>query len=305
MQAIQNSSASSEEAQLFVSVIIPVYNDAARLKLCLEALTAQHYSNFEVIVVDNGSTDQEVERVCRGFDVTFVTEHKVGSYAARNRGVALAKGGVLAFTDADCIPEPQWLTQGVKRLREPDCGLVAGRIRVFAQDPKRPTTVELYEVALAFPQQTHVENSHYGATANVFTTKAVFADVGLFNERLKSGGDKEWGQRVAAAGYSVVYAHEACIHHPARRTFAELHKKARRTVGGLRDTDAGWATAAMLLKEYLKPPVKLSLKVLRDDQHGLSLAQKVRVCAVASASRLMNAAETVKLWARRTPSSRA
>ena len=303
---MQHTPTHPEGASPLVSVIVPVYNDAERLKLCLEALAAQDYPCYEVIVADNGSTDREVERVCEAFGVTFVTETKVGSYAARNTGVSLAKGELLAFTDADCIPEPQWLARGVKRfVKTPNCGLVGGRIRVFAQDPERPTTVELYEVALAFPQRTYVENSRYGATANVFTSRAVFEEVGPFNERLRSGGDREWGQRVAAAGYTLVYAHEACVRHPARRTFAELYKKSHRTVGGLRDTDARWSTAAMLLKEYLKPPVKLSLQVLRDEQHGFSLQQKVRVCGVALASRLMNAAETVKLWAGRTPSSRA
>ena len=306
MRRTQEQLQEQAHALPFASVIVPVYNDAARLTLCLEALAVQDYPAFEVIVVDNGSADDGVARVCEAFGVTCVVEPKVGSYAARNRGASLAEGEVLAFTDADCIPEVQWLREGVTRFLEtPRCGLVAGRIRVFAQDPARPTTVELFEVALAFPQKTHVENSRYGATANVFTSRAVFADVGPFNERLKSGGDKQWGQRVAAAGYALVYAHGACIRHPARRTFAELRKKARRTVGGLRDTDAGWTMAAMLLKEYLKPPVKLSLEVLRDDRHGLSLSQKVRVCAVASAARLISAAETVRFWTRRAPSARA
>lgn len=289
-----------------VSVIIPVYNDAVRLEFCLTALETQTYANYEVIVVDNGSTNREIERVCKQFElVTFSTEAKPGSYAARNKGLSLANGEIIAFTDSDCIPEPIWLEKGVERfLDTPHCGLVAGHIRVFPQSHDQPTAVELYEMFFAFPQQTYVENN-FGATANVFTSKSVIAEVGLFNDSLKSGGDSEWGGRFAAKGFVLVYSHEACVWHPARRTFAELHKKARRTIGGLRDMDSRPSRAAVLLKEFLKPPVKLSLRVLRDKQHGFSLQQKLRVCSVATVLRYIGAAETVKHWIRKAPSSRA
>ena len=290
-----------------VSVIIPVYNDAARLRLCLEALEKQSYPEYEIIVADNGSTDREVKRVCEEFErVSFIVEPKTGSYAARNRGLSLAKGEFIAFTDSDCIPERDWIEKGVKHFsRTPNCGLAAGRIRVFPQDRERPTAVELFEMYSAFPQHTYVEKNKYGATANVFTSKVVFEEVGLFNEELKSGGDQEWGQRVAANGFKLVYAHEACVHHPARRTFADLRKKACRTLGGLRDMNRRPTAALVLLKEFLKPPVKLSLQVLRDEQRGFSIQQKLRVCGVAAASRYINAAEVIRLWTSKSPSSRA
>ena len=133
----------------FVSVVIPVFNDAERLRLCLSALAQQTYarSRFEIIVIDNGSDDLvPVKDLVAVYDnATLAVESLPGSYAARNRGLELAKGEAIAFTDADCIPDPDWLERGVARLRQDsNCGQVVGRINLFFADPQRPTAVEVY-----------------------------------------------------------------------------------------------------------------------------------------------------------------
>jgi glycosyltransferase involved in cell wall biosynthesis len=224
-----------ESSQPFVSVIIPVFNDADRLKLCLEALEHQTYGGgYEIIVVDNASTEDIKGAVSPFAHATYASEARPGSYAARNQALTLAKGEVLAFTDADCIPEQTWLERGVEHLLQtPNCGLVAGRIELFFHDPNHPTAVELYDsVKIGFPQQKFVEESNYGATANVFTFRQVMDAVGPFDDTLKSSGDREWGQRVFAAGYQQLYADDVCVSHPARRTWNELHKKVVRITGG-------------------------------------------------------------------------
>ncbi|MEM6423936.1 MAG: glycosyltransferase family A protein, partial [Cyanobacteria bacterium P01_H01_bin.119] len=139
-----------------VSVIIPVYNDAEHLALCLAALAQQTYkrSRTEIIVIDNGSDDPALtQTVVQPYDnVALAIEPTPGSYAARNRGLALAQGEVIAFTDADCIPDRNWLAEGVRLLAEtPNCGLVGGNIKLFFQNPARPTMVELYESVRALP----------------------------------------------------------------------------------------------------------------------------------------------------------
>jgi hypothetical protein len=92
-------------------------------------------------------------------------------------------------------------------------------------------------MAYAFPQERFVREQHFGATANVFTRREVLAKVGWFDAALKSGGDREWGQRVHASGLAVVYAPDVVVLHPARRTFREYEGKIRRVVGGMRDLD--------------------------------------------------------------------
>jgi glycosyltransferase involved in cell wall biosynthesis len=224
----------------FVSVIIPVYNDAAGLKSCLEALENQTYpkSHNEVIVVDNASHNSpEIEDIVRQYhQATYTYQTIPGSYAARNQGISIARGEIIAFTDADCIPYSNWLERGVNNLLNvPNCGLVAGKIDLFFQNPKSPTFVELYESITAFPQEKLLKNQKGGATANVFTFKEVINCVGDFNPTLKSNGDLEWGQRVFAKGYQQVYADDVCVAHRARSSLSQLYQRTIRLAGGIYD----------------------------------------------------------------------
>lgn len=219
-------------AKPFVSVIIPVFNDACRLQNCLLALENQTYpqNHYEIIVIDNGSHESVEKSIDHFAHVSVLMEKRPGSYAARNRGIASVKGEVIAFTDSDCIPRPDWIEKGVANiLHYPQCGLVAGKINLFFKNPRQLTPVELYESLMAFPQKTYIEKLHFGATANMFTLKSVFDKAGLFNDKLQSGGDREWGQRVFSLGYKQVYAKDTCIDHPARSSFRQLYQKLVRT----------------------------------------------------------------------------
>ena len=248
---------------LLVSVIVPVYNDADRLSVCLARLVAQTYKPLEIVVVDNGSEDlAEVKALADRYEVGLVFEAVPGSYAARNRGIEVASGKILAFTDADCVPAVDWVAAGVRALRSrPNCGLVAGGIEVIMCNPEHP--VELYESVVGLAQQMFVTRDRYGATANVFTYAEVFERVGRFNMALKSSGDVEWGQRVFAAGYAQVYAPQAVVRHPARRSFSELARQVSRHAGGFYDLRCRQAASAgagnlaflKLLGFHAMPPV--------------------------------------------------
>ena len=222
----------------FVSVVVPVFQDELALRRCVRALAAQSYpaARYEIVIVDNGG-NARLHRLARRFrGVRVVGEVAESAYAARNRGASAAAGDVLAFTDADCIPDRRWLERGVAALeRSPQCGLVAGRIDVFPQDPRRPRPAELFEVAAAFRQRDYVERWRFGATANLVTRREVFERVGGFDTRLRSLGDREWGARVFRAGYELVYADDAVVRHPARASLRALWRRSARTAGGFYD----------------------------------------------------------------------
>ncbi|MDY6936024.1 MAG: glycosyltransferase [Cyanobacteriota bacterium] len=290
-----------------VSVVIPIYNDVRRLEKCLRALENQTYPSdaYEVIVVDNGSEDvAAVKGLVDRFDRTrFATETTPGSYAARNRGISIATGDVLAFTDADCIPHAAWIERGVNRLvRHPDCGLVAGEIELFFQNRDRLTPVELFEKMTAFTQRDFVECDRYGATANLFTTRQIFDRVGLFQVGLKSSGDLEWGQRVSGCGYPLVYAEEVRVSHPARSTFEELYARTRRIAGGfydlhVRNRSSSWErdrafTKALLA--HLIPPLMFVWKAWGDRQLK-DARDKLQVCAAMFFFRYVSALEILRL----------
>jgi glycosyltransferase involved in cell wall biosynthesis len=262
---------------LFVSVIIPVFNDSERLAICLQSLQNQTYpqSLYEVIVVDNGS-QEDIKAVVTQFPQAFTThESRPGSYAARNKGISLAKGTVIAFTDSDCIPASDWIEQGVKSLQSvANCGLVAGRIELFFKDADKPTPVELYEsIEMSFPQQRSLEKQNYGVTANLFTFKSVIDSVGLFDDTLKSCGDRQWGQRVFAAGFQQIYADDVFIAHPARDSFHELYKRVTRIVGGRYDLlKKNSKSSKEVFKDLLtafKPPFRSFFRIWSNNKlHG-------------------------------------
>jgi glycosyltransferase involved in cell wall biosynthesis len=233
-----------------VSVIIPVYNDPLRLAKCLQALDWQTYpgDRYEILVIDNGSA-QSVEGVVRLHTrVRTCHEPKPGSYAARNKGLSLARGEVIAFTDSDCIPSPDWISKGVEALLEnKEGGLVAGHIQIFPADPKRPTAVELYDLVRGLVQKDYVEYHGFAATANLFTFRHVIETVGPFDAELKSGGDADWGRRAVAQGFRFAYSDAASIAHPARRTLGEIYDKVARVIGGMH-------------QRHLKNPVRAPLK---------------------------------------------
>lgn len=224
-----------------VSVIIPVYRDQERLALCLDKLAQQTYPSdrYEVIVVDNGSDNYDSLRtLVESYDnARIVQEPTPGSYAARNQGIAVAQGDLLAFTDADCLPSPGWLENGIRPLVDnPKCGAVGGRIEMFYERPDRVTIPELYDqVIFGFPYEEMLAGHGGIITANVFTRKDVIEDVGPFLARLKSFGDQEWGMRVRAAGYDQVYVNEAWVGHPVRGTYETIARKKIRCSGGVFD----------------------------------------------------------------------
>lgn len=223
-----------------MSVIIPVFNDAGPLAECLKALARQTFpaDRTHVLVVDNGSTQDIGAVVARELPSAVVLhESTPGSYAARNRGLASATGDILAFTDADCQPNPDWLEQGVAALKErPDVGLVGGEVEVFPKSPGRPTGAELYDMTFGLRQRHYIEKMHFGVTANLFTRRSVVDRVGPFSSQLKSSGDYEWGQRVWAAGFAQLHWPAARVRHPARGTLRQLFHKARRVAGGRIDS---------------------------------------------------------------------
>lgn len=302
MSSSEISSVMSDLPNLFVSVIIPVFNDSERLQICLQALEQQTYPKelYEVVVIDNNS-HEDIKNVASQFaQVVLTRENRPGSYVARNTGLTITKGDVIAFTDADCIPHSDWLMKGVAvLLSRSNVGLVAGRIDLFAKDPNNPNPIELYEsIALSFPQDKFLKDDNFGVTANLFTFKKVLDDVGLFDETIKSGGDRQWGHRVFAKGYRQVYADDACVDHPARDSWEDLRKRSIRITGGrydLMQKSIGSNLEALKdLVMFLKPPFRSFFRIWTDERlHGAK--QKFQFTVVMLRVRWISTQERLRL----------
>lgn len=212
-----------------VSVIVPVYNAGKAIGRCIEALLSQDLpqADREVIIVDNGSTDSTAD-VVAGYPVDLIRENElVGSYAARNRGIAAARGAVLAFTDADCIPSQGWLRIALQAFEDSQVYLAGGEIQPAPPDNE----VERYQAAGDFLSHRYgIEHPFrpYLQTANVFYRRQLFERIGTFNADLISGGDADISWRAQSAGFgpirfvagaSVVHRHRADRHEMLRQSF--------------------------------------------------------------------------------------
>lgn len=232
-----------------VSVIIPVYNDVARLRRCLEALARQTYpaDRYDVVVVDNASTEDLSEVLPDAAGFRLLREERPGSYAARNKGVAATDAEVLAFTDSDCLPMDDWLAAGVRALTaDPTADAVGGRIVLTFRSGRPVSPAEHFEAVTGFPQERYVQEMSFAATANLFVRRTALARVGPFDEQLKSGGDVDFGKRLTAAGGRLVYDGAPVVEHPARHTWSQLRAKTVRVARGVSDRTGGLDRAGTL-----------------------------------------------------------
>lgn len=262
------------------SVIVPVYEQWSLVPTLLDALGRQTFrevagdESFELILVDNGSRDRVVPALpawARVFDCEVP-----GSYAARNLGIDAARRDWLVFTDADCRPAPDWLQRiaGVLAAQEDEEVLVAGAIRMTAQDDRVLNPYQIYDLVKGIPQDWYVSRG-YATTANLCVPRRAFERVGSFDASRFSGGDAEFCQRALAFGYRLAYAPEAVVEHPARDSWQALETKARRVKGGQLAAGSLRRRAMYFLRSFT-PPVIAVTRFLRQSH----LPRKFRCIAV-------------------------
>jgi hypothetical protein len=224
-----------------VSVVVAARDAGDALPRLLAALRAQTVPH-ELVVVDDGSRDGTAALA------TVRRRRSGGAYVARNDGLAVARGDRIAFTDADCVPAPDWL----ERLLARDADVVAGAVRLPLGP--RPSLAALVDAACGLDQERYVERSDFGVTANLLVRRAVVARVGPFNARLRSGGDSEWCLRAVTAGATLAYAADAVVEHPPRAAAGELVRKGLRVGRGLSDVRrVGAGPAIAQRRRYAAP----------------------------------------------------
>lgn len=207
---------SESSYQLTASVIVPVRNGRHFLRRLLPALESQTLprERFEVIIADDGSTDGLIDGIAAESDWLFISRGEArNSFAARNRGAALARGSLLVFTDADCVPEPDWLEKGIKATADSD--VVAGGVKFIL--PEKRTIWTLLDVELTKNQKRAVERGN-AETANLFVRRELFDDLDGFETTTNHHGDYDFSNRVVRAGARLTFGPDAVVLHPTRNT---------------------------------------------------------------------------------------
>jgi glycosyltransferase involved in cell wall biosynthesis len=196
------------------SVIIPTYNYARYLGEAVDCALAQTYSPLEVIVVDDGSTDETPEVLARYRDlIRTVRQPNLGPSVARNAGIAVANGDYLAFLDSDDLWQPQKLERQMARFAaDPSLGLVHCGVETFGSPASTPRHFEELEGWVAKAMLRLEGNVMFGTGSAVVVPRRVAEEIGGFDPRLLVSEDWDFCYRIATR-YRVGYVAEILVHY--------------------------------------------------------------------------------------------
>jgi glycosyltransferase involved in cell wall biosynthesis len=204
-----------------VSVVVPVHNGARYLSACLESVRAQSHPPAEIIVVDDGSTDQSAS-IAESFGVSLWRQPQRGPGAARNRGVAESTGEVLAFLDADDLWAPEKLEWQLTAFEEnPALDLVSGQVQNFWSPELDPDLRQRIGFA-----PDPVPGMHPGA---ILVRRDAWQRVGAFSEELCFGDFIPWLARAQDLGLETRFLDRAVMFRRIHESnFSRTHPQHRR-----------------------------------------------------------------------------
>lgn len=219
------------------SVIVPFRNAARVLPDCLAALAAQRCADAEYILVDNASSDTSAD-IVRAFlrahpdrPLRLITETRRGAAAARNRGAADARGAWLAFTDADCRPEPEWLSDFAAVVTQtPTLAGCAGCMRPAPPETLVAICLSLFTLPAQREDRIHTRYTLTEGgfpTANLLVRRDLFERIGGFDPRFEIyGEDHDLCRRLYAQGAGIKSVTRAVVRHAHRASFGGLLRQA-------------------------------------------------------------------------------
>lgn len=228
-----------------ISVIIPVYNCSKTIEKCLDSLSSLEYPNYEIIIVDDGSTD-DTAKICQSYHQTKVIRTVNGGPSrARNIGVREATGEIVAFTDGDCIVHRRWLNELANGFSREDIACVGGNQISPPDETDFGRYVQETFSVLGFATSymkthTNMTETRHNPSCNSAYRKSLFEKVGGFDELLWPGEDVDLDYRLNQLGYTLIRNPEAIVKHYRPQSLSELGSMMQRYGG----------SAFLLLKKY-------------------------------------------------------
>jgi len=221
---------------LLVSVVIPTYARPERLQSCLGALQNQTFQGpWEIIVVDDGSPEPiRCDQINRHNSAAYhpliriLRQENSGPGAARNHGVAIASGVVIAFTDDDCQPEPTWLKKLFQRWQLDPNALVGGTTLNGLVNNSFSTTSQLIVDLVYQYFNVNPDDAYFLASNNVLCARRQFLDLGGFDTSFPRPGaeDRDFCDRWRQQNWPLIWQRQAFIvhfHHQNLQRFVDLH----------------------------------------------------------------------------------
>lgn len=198
-----------------VSIIVPAYNAERTLAECIEALLHQDYPDLEIIIVDDGSTDRTAE-IAQGYEgITYLHQDNAGPAAARNRGAAAAKGEWLAFTDSDCIAEPDWISALMAMIRANEGKGVVGVGGTYGIANPESLLARIIHAEIQARHARMKDEVDFLGSFNVVYERKAFKAVGGFDESFSqaSAEDNDLAYRLIDAGGKLLFSKLAVVNH--------------------------------------------------------------------------------------------
>lgn len=199
------------------------------VRQCLDGVLAQrHDFDLEVIVIDDGSTDNTAQIVQEYSDVRLISQQNAGPAAARNHGVAQARGDIVVFIDDDCIPEPTWLPRLLAPFADPDiAGAKGAYLTLQTELIARFVQIEYEE---KYDQLSRYRYIDFIDTYSAAFRKSIFTSAGGYDTAFSTASveDQEFSFRLANMGHKLVFVPDARVRHRHVNTLSGYFKKKRK-----------------------------------------------------------------------------
>jgi cellulose synthase/poly-beta-1,6-N-acetylglucosamine synthase-like glycosyltransferase len=209
-----------------VSIIVPAFNAAGRIASCLEALCKQaERQDAEILVVNDGSSDDTAEVVRRFPQVRLIAQANAGPAAARNRGAIEANGAIILFTDDDCVPAPGWLEAMLEPFDDPEVVATKGVYRTRQSKLVARFVQAEYEDRYRLMKKS--DSIDFVDTYSAAFRRDRFLETKGFDPQFPSAcaEDAELSYRMAARGWKMKFVPEAVVYHSHPQTWSEYLKK--------------------------------------------------------------------------------
>lgn len=213
------------------SIIIPVYNRPQEVQELLESLTHQTTGDFEVIIVEDGSSVR-CEEITRSFadklTISYIEKENGGPAAARNFGATKANGEWLIFFDSDCLIPEHYITDAISELQQHDCQLFGGADRSHPSFTPLQKAIDYSMTSIittgGIRGNKKSADKFYPRTFNMGIKKEVFDQIGGFSN-MRFGEDVDFSYKVKEGGYDSRLFTENWVYHKRRNTFRTFFKQ--------------------------------------------------------------------------------
>lgn len=247
-----------------VSVVVPAYNAAKTIRPLLDSLNRLDYPNYEIIVVNDGSTDG-TQSIVEEYPVTLVNQSNRGASAARDAGLRAAGGEVVAYADSDVIVSRDWLSHLVAPYSDPGVAATTGQT-IFLRSSKCTSWFRSLDI-----ERRYARRSRYTKLANgpnCAFRRRVLLELGGFDPSWYHAEDTEISYRIGRAGHRIEYVPEALAYHVPEEDWRVFLRKRYRDARAFTRVLRRYPRSALIEDDFLdtrmkvQPPLFLVLMVL-------------------------------------------